>query len=365
MSIDNKNGFSIIEFSNAHSDIIYAEILFLSRYSDNISLWINKKTHLETKYLTKYARIHKEDFNSLKDRNKFYKDFKADCAENDIKHILLNTAQGAFAREFALKFLFKDYNVTGLLHEAYRFKESFTQKLISLKVRKYFVLNDYIIDYIKRNKINKNCVSTYPVFLPEELLADLKIEPIKQKIKICVPGEVNLKRKDYNFLVDLIIKHKDDFENKVEIQFLGKPFEEKDREVLNKITKAGAEKIFKTYTSHLSEIEYLESIYNCDIIMPMIHPQNEDFKYYKDSKITGAYISVFTFKKPLLLHSSLSDIADFRDISFFYNENNFVEVLTSILYRRDLIKEKSENHKLLTKLDFNYQAKKFYDFMIL
>lgn len=89
--------------------------------------------------------------------------------------------------------------------------------------------------------------------------------------------------------------------------------------------------------------------------MPLIHPVIPRFENYMKYQISGNFNLSFGYKIPLFLHTSFANFDEFKKASFFYNEDNFAEILNTILKDISLITKKSEEIKSEKKYDFEYQ----------
>jgi hypothetical protein len=92
-------------------------------------------------------------------------------------------------------------------------------------------------------------------------------------------------------------------------------------------------------------------------------PGVENYENYLKYQISGAYIMAYAFKKPLLLYESFSSMEEFRDISVFYNEENLIDVIRDLSDRKEFIDGLSRNIITSKRLDFDYQRKKFTEFL--
>lgn len=332
----------------------------LGRYYDIVYIWINSDSPLVEKYLEDNIKINRVNFAERKTRLEFIRNFHKIISRFNIEKVILNTGQGIPARDFAIKLLFKKIQVFGILHEAEKLKNSFTQKLISFKIKKYFVLNDYIKNYCDSLPgLKLKIESIYPCFITNNMKYVLENNSEKsENIKICIPGEINLKRKDYQFFVDYIMNY--DIPDNIEFVLLGDPIDEKGFKILNLIEKSKYKNKIKTFKEFIPEELYNIILHKSNIIATLIHPGVKDYSLYMKSKITGAYISALSFRKPLLLHNDFKNIDDFKNISFFYTKNNFVDIINFISENKESITNKEKAFSEIHKLDLDFQSKKLY-----
>ena len=351
----------LLEHSKSHQDILYAQILFLKKSRYDPVLWINDGLTIDSEIIGNDIEIQRFKFDNAIERKIFTSNLKKYSKENNIKNIILNTAQGILARNIVYAFLWSKINFIGILHEAERLFNSFTQKTISYKVRKYFVLNDYIEDYSKRLKSKKITVkSLYPFFIPYQNKSN---EHLNNKLLICIPGEVSVDRKNYKFLLNTLRDNINKLSPNIRFIFLGSPRNEAGREIVKMVKDFNLDEIIKTYDNYIGEKEYLEKIYESDLIMPLIDPAIKYFKEYSSSKISGAYTLAFSFRKPLLMHNSMENIEDFRNVAFFYDNDNLIDSINKIASDKNLLMEKINKYEEIEKFSFEFQRKKYISYL--
>ncbi len=354
MNSEKSQNIALIEFSERQHDIIYPQILLLNNLFENVFLWINTKTALDESLIEGKVCIQKVDFYNRKIRLNFIRNFNNISEKYSINNVILNNAQGIFVRDFILKFLFSKINIYGILHDTDKLKNSFTQKLISLKINKYFVLNDFVKDYCNKNFKNYKIESIYPCFINKKIRELLNEDSVKSDmITICIPGEIDQNRRDYKFLLNIISENK--IPENIKFIFLGTAVDDKGFEIINYIKRNNLENKIRTFNEFIPEKLYYKTIFESDIIATLIHPGLKYYTSYKEAKISGAYLSALSFKKPLLLYEDFNKIEDFKDVSFFYNKNNFIDIINQIAKNKEIISIKERAYSKLHKLDLNYQ----------
>ncbi len=360
--ISGKEKIILLEHSKGHQDSLYAQLLFLIESGYKPVLWINESSAFKEDIVKGDYDIIKYKFATGKERRVFAKELKKFTRKNNVTNIVFNTAQGVRARNIAMRFLFSEINVFGILHEAEKLSSRFTQWTLSLIIKKYFVLNDYIEDYCRSlNVKNIEVKSLYPFFIPYDNIP--VINKNENSLLICIPGEVSVDRRNYRFLIESIKQNKKKLHPFLKLVFLGCPVNEKGMDVLEMIKENNLDDIIITYDSYIAEAEYLRIINESDVILPLIDPDVKCFKECSSNKISGAYSLAFSFRKPLLTHVSMKHIEDFRNLSVFYDHNNFIEVLNFLAADKSVLKEKSEKYKEIEKFSFEYQRKNYIRFI--
>lgn len=358
----NKEKVMIVEQSHAHQDLIYAQVLFLIASGFKPVLWVNENIAFQQDLIKGEFEIIKRKFDTAKERIIFAKDLKKYVKQNNIKKIIFNTSQGVKARNIIIRFIFNKVKIFGLLHDGKKLSSGFTQWSMSLKIKKYFVLNDYIADYCRNLNIkNVKVRSLYPYFTPHEIIT-VDNTP-DDKLLVCVPGEVSVERRNYSYLIETLAKNRNKLNPSVRFVFLGRPIGEGGNNVLSKIKENNLGDIISTYSSYIDEPEYLKIINKSDVLLPLIDPMVKNFHEYSFSKISGAYSVGFSFRKPLMTHVSMKHIEDFKDISFFYDYDNLIEVINSVCLDKTSLKKKADKYNDIEKLSFEYQRKNYISYI--
>jgi len=184
-----------------------------------------------------------------------------------------------------------------------------------------------------------------------------------ETLLICVPGEVSVDRRNYSFLIETLIHNRKKLHPSVKFVFLGRPIGEEGKNVLRSIEENKLGDIISTYQSYIEESEYLKIINDSDILLPLIDPMVKNFHEYGFSKISGAYSVGFSFRKPFLTHISMNHITDFKDISFYYDYDNLIEVINSICMDMKALKNKAEKYNKMEKITFEYQRKNYINYI--
>ena len=100
--------------------------------------------------------------------------------------------------------------------------------------------------------------------------------------------------------------------------------------------------------------KYFSVIANADLIMPLIHPNVENFNKYHHTKITAAFTMALSFKIPLFLYESFKMLEEYRPYSFFYNFDSFAKKLKG-LKKEDIV---SMKNKMLLSKSISYEEQR-------
>lgn len=349
----NKN-ILIAEFTHAHSEILHSQIKFLkTRY--NIHLLIHPDSPFDVNYYKEQINIH-----ILNLKRSYISQIKKIIYSKNIGTVIFNTSHGLTVRNVCLNFLFSRIKFIGVLHESEKLFSSFTQKLISLKIKKYFVLSDSIKQYcVRKAKDKLSFESFYAIYLPYQK----EIKEKRNYLLITIPGEISDVRRDYFGLIKIISENKEKLNPQIKFYLLGDINSKGGLKIKELIEKNNLQNLLVFTDTKLSDKDFTKYIQQADIIMPLLHPEKGGFKEYIESKISGAFNLAFAYHKPLLIHEEFKAIEDFSGISFFYNESNLIDVINKISEQKDVINIIEKDYSKKEKFSFGVQCNKYVSFI--
>lgn len=353
----------LAEFNKSHTEVLHSQILFFLKKKYHVNLWINKEADFEDVYNGKVKIIREDTKISSLNIGLLYKVVRF-IQRNKIKKVVLNTAHGILIRNLCLLLMNSKVEVVGVIHQAHKLIKSSTQKIISKKIKKYFVLNDYVKEFMNNLQQNTYSINSfYPVFFPNDESNESNNSKLKDRIIITVPGNVIQNRKDYLFLLKSIIKLDKEVKDKFQFIFLGIANRSESAEVFNLINKNKLEENFvKIYKKRVPENEFIDVLQHSDYIMPLIHPSSHSYNEYMTTEISGAFNTAFAFKKPLLMYDSFDKFEDFKNFAVFYNEKSFESMLERIA-NHDLTKDIRKNYLNYKKFDLDFQTENYIKFI--
>ena len=348
----------IFEHTSSHSVLLYSQIQFLAKYGHSIHLWINRNSDTTDLKLASITLI-----NLAHSKFKiFYSLFRYLKTER-IDVIIFNTAHGLFIRDLSILLLFSRVKAYGILHQADKVINSFTQKIILLKIKHYYVLNDFVLEWLNRNCITEKIKfnSFYPIYFPEKF--NTKKEPHKSII-FCIPGAIEPERKDYIFLIEYLNRFSSEMDARIKFKLLGDISSDGGKQLNKILIENKVEKWFITFDSFLSNDRFFEELINSDFVFPLIHPSGKYFKAFYETGISFAFSLAFGVKKPLLLHNQFRLNEEYKNVSVFYNEENLLSVFDSIVSDELLIGKLENSYRNILKLKFEFQAKRYNEFLL-
>ena len=350
-----KLNVALIELSTSHDECLYSQIKML-KSEKNISLTLicNEQHRNNVKY---YDLVDKIVFIKIRKGIKLWLDLfrvRKMILQGNYDKVVFNTGQGNYLKKL-LMMPFGNAEMIGTLHNTQKLSGSIGQKIISKKIRKYFVLNDYLLDTIRKNEHpTLTFESYYPIFFPH--FPECDVSKNEHEIWISIPGQVELKRRDYTTLFNSI--EKNGITNPIRFILLGRCSHAqgdgafvKEWILKNKLTDR-----FMLFDDFISPELFHAIIKKCDYVMPLIHPQHESYAMYK-TQVSGAYNLAFAYKKPLLMDKSFSSYEDFKDNSIFYESEKIMETLNK------LTPDYSPTCYTEEKWNFDFQKNKYLTFI--
>ena len=314
---------AIVEISESHEECIYSQLCFLKDAGHEVTLIVHKK--LENQ-ITAYADLANNvsffDFERVSSIQKLRMQWHLFTLLKKFDLLILNTAHSySVIRNVSVLLRFVKTKCIGVLHNTKKLQRSKTQRIISKKVKHYFVLNDALLPGEVSDTIKVQ--SFYPIFFPKYE----KVPVYKQnQIWIGIPGRIDYKRRDFDFLINALKQA--NVSERIKFLVLGKvdPNTPDGNRLIESIEKSGKLKNFKLFHAFIDNPEFHAYLSACDYIMPLLRPDQD----YLGSKISGAFNLAFAHKKPMLCNSFFDAIPDLRKNSLFYDTTSFNQLLADI-----------------------------------
>lgn len=352
---------ALIEIGTAHDECLYSQLCFLkdSGYEIDLicsSVLKDKVSLVASDFTTAFFGFEKNiisDFNNLLSLRKY-------LIQNKFSKVIFNSADGIKIRNLLLFPFPKAIEFAGILHDSEKVVRSGNQKFINKKVKKYFVLSDYVLNYVNSLKLEKQKFeSVYTIFQPDH--GSIKISKLPNEFWVCIPGRVEQKRRDYTQLIKSLSQTQ--LNENVKIILLGSPdniFKRQLKETIAKINLTEQIILFERYLDNKTFYSYLKL---SDVVLPLIHPSNVWFDKYFKTQISGSYNMAFTYKIPLICEKSFSVYQDFNDTSFFYEADNLIEIINELASDKNQFIKQKDNMYKLQKWNYNFQKEKYIKFL--
>jgi len=349
----------LIEFNNYHHECLYSQIRFLKEESANITLIISPK-----------AKDKISSYTNIID-NVYYYDKKAVhffikkffillklyrfLASGKFDKVLFNTASSSKTLIFITMLLrFNRVECMGTIHNLRKMNSSFSQKLIYLNIKKYFVINDFLLNSTQIDNAKVRLSSYYPIFFHD--YGNIELNKPKEEKWICIPGEVNFKRRDYIILIESLLKsiHKDN----LRFIILGKLKSDSNdtQTFLQLVKETKLENHFITFDTFVENDLFFSYLKASDYILANLQLNDDSYLKYK---VSGVLNLAFGLKKTVIIPTELKIIEDLSENTFFYkNSDELSKIFDSVSEN-----ENKPVYKPNSKMDFNFQKKKYIDFI--
>ncbi|PKR82035.1 hypothetical protein CW751_01480 [Brumimicrobium salinarum] len=351
-----KQRIAIIEIGGSHDECILSQVLGLKEQGCEVYFFGNEEIYLRNTYFKSlFDGFYKVELSgkTRADVNAMVR-LKKQLKQKGISKVICNTAQGGHIRNLMLISLFSPIKFYGILHTIKKIPNSFTQKIISLKIKNYFVLNDTLLAKIPEQK-HLTINSFYPLDYPN---FDERIEKTR-KWRVTIIGGVENRRKDLDGFINIAKQANKD----ISFVFLGKS-DVKNTEVVDFIEKLKENQLFdqvKLFDSFISEELFDAYLQNTDLILPLVHPHTPSADEYFNRQISGAINVAFSYSIPMLIHQQYAYWEDFSKGCLFYDLANVSETLTKFFTHHQAYKKALQSHP---KFSADLQRKRFSSLII-
>lgn len=355
----NSKKIALIEICGSHDECLYSQFRFLKEADIEVFFIISDNLEPRIKHFDDNLNIFKLKFNN-KLSNDFLQLFKIRqyLIKNKIDTAIINTASNEIISKLVY-FIPKKIKIIGIIHSLKKLTTSFSQSLINKRIKDYFVINDYLMNYVP-NLNNTKFSAFYPIYFKES-----KIEIHKDigDFWVAIPGSIEFNRRDYlgfihnlgnriipknmKFLFLSNSKSKYSDADKIKDLIKDKPY--KDNFIF-----------FDEFIMPQKMAAYLEK---SDLIIPLLNPGVSNYHDYLNNQISGTFNLSFGFSVPMILHPDFNIIEDFQISSFFCDENDFIYTINKLYKNKELIAEKKKSIKTYKKFNFEFQQRNYIDFI--
>jgi len=321
---------ALIEVAGSHDECLLTQMHAIRGSGNRVVLVCTQEIRERNPHFEPYVDsfyIVSFDGNSLKRIGEMRRTLKF-MEKKGVTRAVLNTAQGDLMRNLCMIALFSSIEFTGIIHTTRKLKGSFTQRMISRKVKKYMLLSEYLLSTVEAPK-----GVSLDYFYPIRFVTSTEVMEKRTKV-VTIIGGVENRRKDLNGFLQMIEQIQD---ANVRFFFLGKsdPSNEDVQRFQEKIKDLGLTEKIVTFDDFVPQKEFSTCLNNTDLILPLIHPDTPSADQYFKNQISGAMSISFGYKIPMLIHEAYENIEEMNAASFYYSSDNFSAVLSSSLQAVD------------------------------
>ena len=333
----------IIEVGGSHIECVHSMVHYLHMKNNSVFVACNKKLVASVAEREKIvALLELPDRPTNKQHLQIAYQLRKFILKHKIHAVVFNTTEITIVRNLLL--LLPWLNYTGIVHNAKRLEKSFTfTKIISRKMKKFFVLGDYLISKLHPHH-QFQIESFYPIYFP----AVTTINPIKppNECWITIPGEVFTTRRDYLALINEV-EHSKQLAENIKFILLGyNHLDEETNKLLNNTPQL--KKHFVTFDHYLSYDLFHSYIQQSDYILPLLKADDDGF--YGSGRISGSFNLGLGYQLPFFLPDTYRENQDIAPYSIYYN--NMQHLLA-------LIQQTEADHTRKEQLAQTYKTGKF------
>lgn len=342
---------AIVEIGGSHDECILSQVLALKEKGCYVvfcgTLEIYQRNALFQDLFDEFHEIifpktMLGDFRTMRQLSKWF-------VKNDVFKVIANTAQGGHIRNLVLTSSRK-IEFYGIVHTIKMFSGSFTQWLISRKMKRFFVLNDTLLDKIPVQK-GRDINSFYPLDYPS---FNMQLDKGLDERWMVIIGGVENRRKDLTGFIDIA----KNAPLNVKFIFLGKtdPSREETKAFLDKLNENSLQNTVLTFDYFIDQELFDAYLKKADGILPLVHPTTPSATEYFNRQISGALNIAFSYHIPLFVHDEYKNWEDFRTGVHFYHMKNCQQQLIEFILELPRLKLEMEANP---KFDKQAQRTKF------
>ncbi|MDO4461479.1 MAG: hypothetical protein Q4C30_03115 [Bacteroidia bacterium] len=300
---------ALIEFNTYHAECIQSQIHYLLSSNYQIVLFCNtkQKNNIEC-YRELVSDIYYLNPHSIPELLQV----RSFIINSNIDNVIFNTAHGSAVLKFCLLPFPKRINFVGTIHNLRKLTDSFGQKLINRRLSAFYVLAKYMKLNAEKYSSLK-CAAVSASVTPEA--SNITIDKKDNEVYLIVPGSIEYKRRDYEYLKE-IANFKTDINYKIVL--LGNAKKGDGPNFINWIISSGLNDRFIYFNEYVSNEIFNAYMEKCDYLLALIEPNTKAAEDYINYKISGTFIQAISFQKPMLCNAIFKDIKDFNYNGVFY-----------------------------------------------
>jgi hypothetical protein len=317
---------ALVELGGSHDECLYSQAAFLRDGGFAVHVVVSEDLRPRVEEYDNVAAVHSlpvrgGEWGSLRAAWRLWRlvgDIGADL-------VVFNTAHGAVVRDFTL-LPGGGRRLAGVVHNILKLRDSNGQKIISRRIRRYLVLNDYLLDN-RDDRLGVELDWFYPIFFPPYEVCPVAKDP--GELWACVPGRIDFKRRDYEGFLRALAGR--GLPPGLRLLFLG-GFEDEatHARVADLVTATGSPERVVFHEGFTDHGTYQSHLAAADLVLPLLHPGTARFHEYSGVQISGAFNLAFAHRTPLLMERSFARYEAFRRNSLFYDLADLPEALARL-----------------------------------
>lgn len=340
-----------------HQEIIPSQLLFLaSDKSFDTHVILNRQLYDEDllgpfKETVAFELV--DDVKSVWGKIKFALFLRYYIKKHNIQKIVFNTFESNF-NQLLIKFLPPNLSLYAVLHQVHLLNIKPGLARMYKRLAGAFVLSDHTANFLAQlSQSPKKTATFYPIFFAQNIDAQENVQrtSLNQDVRIVIPGQMDLKKRDYLGLVDVVNHHRDNL-GSIRFHLLGDASVKDGPIIIKKIKECRLAHFFEWETSFVSYDLFFDSIRNCDYIMPLLASSTGAVPYLT-SQISASFNWAYGFQKTLLIEDMFTaTLVEGMPVVSFKQEQLGDTLL-------NLQEPRETNHQNLGRLSFAFQAQSY------
>lgn len=346
---------ALVEIGGSHDECLLTQMRALHGGSNELLLYTTQPiVDRNPSFVNYLSQTHILSMSGSKsDKKREIKRLWSSLKEQKVDVVVLNTAQGKLILSLVLKALFSKIQCVGIIHTSRMFKESFTQKLISLKVKKYLVLSEFIKNDCPVSR-NIKLDWFYPLDFPS-----VSENLVRDPNHFVIIGGVETRRKDLDGFLTLAASAPDS----IRWTFLGKSDanSEEVRSFLEELELRNLTDRVTYFSDFVDQQTFVDTLATATGIVPLIHPDTNSADQYFKNQIPGAMNVALAFKIPMLIHEQYTNWTEIKDAAVYYNFDDFSDKINGLISNFEVLNETMERQE---KFNGSFHRKSYSQFVL-
>jgi hypothetical protein len=148
---------------------------------------------------------------------------------------------------------------------------------------------------------------------------------------VCVPGNVERKRRDYEALLDVVTRP--DLDPRIHFVLPGRSAHAHGDGpwLRDALRAAGVEDRVRMWDDFIDHDTFHAVVAGSDVVLPLVHPHLPGHGRYLTQRISGSFNLAFGHRRPLLMDQQFEGLADFDDVALFYAPDRLAETLAALV----------------------------------
>jgi hypothetical protein len=235
---------------------------------------------------------------------------------------------------------------------------SFTQRLISRRIRRYYVLMDYLLGDLPAST-GCRFAAVSPIFHAASAPEATAKPP--GEFWICIPGEVEFRRRDYQGLAEAVRKTPPD--PRIRFILLGSAQTKDSAAFLELLGRTGRSSQFLVFPDYVRQEVFAGYLARCDVILPLTHPGIGLYADYRHHQVSGSFLEALAYSVPMLLDGSWTGVREFEEISLFYDLEELIPTINRLAQDSNPLAQVRDRYARSQTFSFTEQQRRFLEML--